>query len=71
MNEWNENLSPEENGRCQAALLPEERVLLVAKPYTRMHLLEVIIRVANGAILAGGWAMCCACVLEYGGCRCW
>ena len=63
MNEWNENLSPEENGRCQAALLPEERVLLVAKPYTRMDLLEVIIRVANGAILAGGLGyVLCVCV---------
>lgn len=52
MNDISEELSAEESARCRAALLPEEQVLLIARPRTQLGVLETLFRVIPGVVMA-------------------
>lgn len=52
MNDISEELRMEEDARCRAALLPEECVLLIARPRTQLGVLETLFRVIPGVVLA-------------------
>jgi hypothetical protein len=60
MNDISEELSAEESARCRAALLPEEQVLLIARPRTQLGVLETLFRVIPGVVMACGlsYALC-------------